>query len=407
MRKQSERNGVSFTTTKLHGVRQMFLSASVWDSGGDATAQIRSILKDVNTVLSEEGFASGVVWQNVFLKDIGQKQLLRLIMREFCGKYLPATNYIPQPPADGSDLSVELIAYTGPEVMINLSTFGDATFVQFHGLEWFWGGGFTPNEKPIGSYSRSLSAFKKMEERLNSAGFEIEEIMRTWLYQGSLVLEEGDSQRYKELNRARTDFFRDRKFLKKYLPERYENAAVYPASTGIGADGQDVVMSCFALKTNRDDVVVVPLENPNQTSSFDYSEMYSPQSPKFARAMAFLANDMCQVFISGTASITDSESRFPNETIKQTEQTLDNIEQLISGENLAKHGIEGYEAGINDLVSARIYVKYPEDYEKVKTLCDERLSGIPKLYLVADICRPELNVEIEGIAVARKSERDA
>lgn len=402
MIEKTVKNGISYSATNLNGIRQLFLSAKCAAPEAEATAQIRSILSEIHKLLAEIGFGSGVVWQNVFLADIGQKQFVRLLMHEFFGKYLPATNYIPQAPADGSAIAIELIAYTGPEVMINLSKFGDAAFVQFNGLDWFWGGGFTPEERPVGSYERSLSAFKSMEDRLNSGGFEIEDIMRTWLYQGSLVLDEGASQRYKELNRARTDFFKDRKFLRKHLPERYAEAAIYPASTGIGADGQDVVMSCFALKTIREDVVIVPLENPNQTSSFDYAEIYSPQSPKFARAMAFLVENMCQIFISGTASITESESRFPNETLKQAEQTIDNIERLIAGSNLARYGIEGYDANIGDLVSARIYVKYPADYEAVKKICDERLKGIPKIYLLADLCRPELNVEIEGIAVARK-----
>ena len=31
---------------------------------------------------------------------------------------------------------------------------------------------------------------------------------------------------------------------------------------------------------------LVPLENPLQVSAFDYGQVYSPQSPKFSRAMA-------------------------------------------------------------------------------------------------------------------------
>ncbi len=38
--------------------------------------------------------------------------------------------------------------------------------------------------------------------------------------------------------------------------------SAYPASTGIGTDGGDIMMSCIALATDRKDIVAVPLENP-------------------------------------------------------------------------------------------------------------------------------------------------
>jgi enamine deaminase RidA (YjgF/YER057c/UK114 family) len=214
-------------------------------------------------------------------------------------------------------------------------------------------------------------------------------------------LPEGKTQRYKELNRARTDFFEGTQFLKKYLPEKFEGI-VYPASTGIGADDADVVISAVALDTKRKDVVAVPLENPNQTSAFDYDAVYSPQSPKFSRAVAVAVDDTCLVFVSGTASITDSESQHNEDPVKQTEQTLDNIAALIEGENLARHGISVAACGLDQLECVRVYVKRPSEFEVVRQVCERRLPEVPILYTIADVCRPELLVEIEGIALALK-----
>jgi hypothetical protein len=46
----------------------------------------------------------------------------------------------------------------------------------------------------------------------------------------------------------------------------------------------------------------------------------------------------------------------------------------------------------------RVYIKRQEDYAVVRDLCQARLGETPVVYTVADVCRPELLVEIEGIA---------
>ena len=88
-------------------------------------------------------------------------------------------------------------------------------------------------------------------------------------YLGDIVGPEGDTQRYKELNRARTDFFRGMKFGEGLTLPGFDRP-IFPASTGIGTDGRDIVMSGIAISTPRDDVKVVALENPQQVSAFDY-----------------------------------------------------------------------------------------------------------------------------------------
>jgi enamine deaminase RidA (YjgF/YER057c/UK114 family) len=240
-----------------------------------------------------------------------------------------------------------------------------------------------------------------MRNYLVREGFTLEDILRTWIYQGDIVGPEGETQRYKELNRARTDIFDGKRFLRAFLPDDFAGE-VYPASTGIGADDVDVMMACLAMKTDRDDIVVKSLENPEQTSAFQYSACYSPKSPKFARAMAHVADGVCKVFVSGTASITHSETRHVDDAAAQTHQTLDNIEGLIAGANLRNHGIEGFDASLEDLALARVYVKRPEDVEACRAICRQRLGATPTIYTLADVCRPDLLVEIEGIVIARK-----
>jgi enamine deaminase RidA (YjgF/YER057c/UK114 family) len=240
-----------------------------------------------------------------------------------------------------------------------------------------------------------------MADMLAGQRLGMEQVIRTWLYLGDIVGPEGDTQRYKELNRARTDFFQNICFGAGRTAPGHRGT-VYPASTGIGTDNHDVVMGCMALDAEPDKVVLMPLENPQQTSAFDYSAKYSPESPKFCRAMALTAGQCSTIFVSGTASITDSETRWIGDVERQTDQTLDNIEALISDRNFVEHGWPGLGATLEDLAFVRVYIKRQEDFAKTRAVCESRLGELPTIYAVADVCRPELLVEIEGIAFSAR-----
>jgi enamine deaminase RidA (YjgF/YER057c/UK114 family) len=157
------------------------------------------------------------------------------------------------------------------------------------------------------------------------------------------------------------------------------------------------------LATERSDVIAVPLENPVQTAAYDYAASYSLRSPKFSRAMALSCGAYATIFISGTASITDSETRHGGDVIAQTHQTVDNIAALIAEENLCRHGLPGLGTSLEGLGLARVYIKRQQDYAAVRAACQQRLGELPTIYAVADVCRPDLLVEIEGIAFSRKS----
>jgi enamine deaminase RidA (YjgF/YER057c/UK114 family) len=109
------------------------------------------------------------------------------------------------------------------------------------------------------------------------------------------------------------------------------------------------------------------------------------------------------IWVSGTASILDSETVHPGDVEKQTEQTIDNIERLISPENLQRHGLAGAGAKLTDLAKIRVYVKRQEDYEKCREVCQRRFGALPSIYAQADVCRSELLVEIEGVAFSTVS----
>jgi enamine deaminase RidA (YjgF/YER057c/UK114 family) len=109
------------------------------------------------------------------------------------------------------------------------------------------------------------------------------------------------------------------------------------------------------------------------------------------------------VWVSGTASIVGEKVAHPGDVRAQAEETFDNIAALLDGENFARHGWPGVSAGLMDMVCARVYVKDAGMGEICRAVCERRLPPCPTVYVQADICRPELLVEVEGLVFRRLS----
>jgi enamine deaminase RidA (YjgF/YER057c/UK114 family) len=273
--------------------------------------------------------------------------------------------------------------------------------VAYDGLRWIYASGGSLHREGRSAYEQSLEALQSLQSALRRCGATFEDVVRTWLYLGCITEERNGVERYRELNRARTDFFAGIPFEQRPLLSGRAGQAVYPASTGIGTLCHGLITACMALQTERQDVFLLPLENPLQTSAFDYPKAYSVKSPKFSRAMAVRTGDDVTIWISGTASIVNSETVHPGDVVAQTEQTLTNIEKLIAAENFARLGWPDAGATLADLAKVHVYVKHAEDYPQVRAVCERRLGRLPAIYAVADVCRPDLLVEIEGVAFSR------
>jgi enamine deaminase RidA (YjgF/YER057c/UK114 family) len=404
IRKESS-DGIGYSVVELNGVSHVF-AAAIPRGGDTLDQQARDALRTIEAVIDEEGTHGQIVKQAVFMRDADQMASCRQIIRDFYGDDMPATTYIYQPPCCGKRLlAIEAlgVGHDGQDVQIDRVS-EQVVITRHGGLSWIHCGQIVPQTSATGVYEQSLSALQEMARLLEQQGVAMDQVIRTWLYLGDIVGPEGETQRYKELNRARTDFFQGIQFGADRTPPDFKGK-VYPASTGIGTENHGVVMSCIALDEPAGNVKLMPLENPMQTSSFEYGVQYSPKSPKFARAMAVTAGQCATIFVSGTASITNSETCWIGDVRRQTEQTLDNIEALISEDNFLRHGWPGLGATLEDLAFVRVYIKDPSHYKPTRAVCEARLGELPTIYAIADVCRPDLLVEIEGIAFSSRCVR--
>jgi enamine deaminase RidA (YjgF/YER057c/UK114 family) len=100
------------------------------------------------------------------------------------------------------------------------------------------------------------------------------------------------------------------------------------------------------------------------------------------------------LFVSGTASVVGHESRHRDDVAAQARETLRNIRALIGGE-------EATDGVLRDsrFSPVKVYLRRAEDRPIVQRILQDELGeATPILYLAAEICRPELLVEVEGLA---------
>ena len=370
---------------------------------GSFREQAEELFAQVACIMARHPTPLTATTMMIFLRDGADEAEGAELLRARFGAALPVATFVVQPPCGGGALGVELWAVGGPGVKVERFS-PQLLTVESDGIRWIHCGGIRPEPGADGPYAETLSDFEQMRNLVSRAGASFDQVVRTWLYVNRITAVEGGRQRYHELNRARTDFYRDIRFGVKAraacAPEM-----IYPASTGIGTDGAGIRMSCLALDSQRPDVFLMPLENPAQTPAFDYQKVYSPQSPKFSRAMAVVQGHFVTTLLSGTASIVNSRTCHPGDIVRQTEQTIENIERLIAPENFARQGLAGGGASLRDIAKLRVYIKHEEDYERCRQVCEQRLPGIPAIYLHAEVCRPELLMEIEAVAFSPFAKR--
>lgn len=232
-------------------------------------------------------------------------------------------------------------------------------------------------------------------------------LLRTWIYIGNINGRTGEIDNYQAVNHARRAAFAEMKLPRlggsadpSYpLSSSPTSPLAYPASTGIGTATDLLSLGLLAFH-DRGGVRAIALENPQQTSAFAYPRSASAIAPLFSRAVALCARNEAMVLISGTASIVGARSVHLASAARQTEQSLANVGELLEPRLLAGRGFRARSGGLPALRGCVVYVKRAADVAAVRAVCDRHLPpGVPTVFALADICRPELLVEIEGIAL--------
>lgn len=222
----------------------------------------------------------------------------------------------------------------------------------------------------------AAAAIDAAEQVLAREGFSFRDVVRTWFFLRNILAW------YGPFNTARNTAFR-----RMGLTGPGGDGAI-PASTGI--DGRNArggwctldLVAATAREGQRFEME--RLHNRKQNEAPEYGSA-------FARGMALTLGGHRYLFVSGTASIDDHGTTVHvGDFEAQTRQTVEAITALL----------EGAGASFGDVRQATAFLKNPCDLRSFERIAQRTgLDHVPSVVTVADVCREDLLVEIDAIAV--------
>lgn len=277
------------------------------------------------------------------------------------------------PQLKGRDASFEVWSSSSPVAAcgagnINASTDGDVLF------------GSLAVEQPDGASLQTLSrqAYLEIFEFADRMG--CRHLLRAWNYLPRINEAEQGLERYRCFNVGRHEAFAQAG--RSISEENVPAASVLGCSSG--------PMAIYFIASRR---AGKPVDNPRQLTAYKYPEQYGPRSPIFVRAMQTNFGEQQCLFVSGTASIIGHETVHAGSAGQQTQETLRNIRTLLS---------QAYPSGTADGGTGRMllkaYVRHAQDMEQVRAHVEQEFGAVQQtVYLLSDICRTDLLLEIEGV----------
>ena len=320
-----------------------------------------------------------------YLDELGS--LISCVAKFFPGNP-PLISYIAQEPFN-TNLIAEVVSILPAQ---NFKThYGENYIVLENGFyRELISGGILPPDISATHFLQSNAVFSQIDEMLALEKFPLNSLVRQWNYIENIALYKGGYQNYQEFCDSRSNYY-----------AKGDWSLGYPAATGIGTSFGGIMAEFIAFSGS--EVVNLAIDNPLQVAAYKYSPnvlrgpldpfCIQPATPKFERARLVASENSKIIFISGTAAIRGESSVFEDDLEDQAYIIMQNIENLLS--------YCGYPVGIPsvEFQMIRIYVKNKSQMKEVRNYMNVNYSGLKYLLLCADICREELLLEIEGIAL--------
>ncbi len=209
-------------------------------------------------------------------------------------------------------------------------------------------------------------------------------LLRVWNYLPRINEGEGDLERYRRFNSGRA-----RAFVDRFGATGVESH--FSASSAVGTPGELLGTAFLATRGT-----ALHLENRRQLPACRYPRLYGPRAPSFSRATLATGEAGSALFVSGTASILGHESVHAGWLEAQIDETLRNLDAVIDE---ARRFAAWDVPALSGFAQVKVYLRHAAHLDAARTRLASALPrGVATIYLEADVCRPELLVEIEGVA---------
>ena len=228
----------------------------------------------------------------------------------------------------------------------------------------------------------SETAYSRIFRLIDGAG--LPKLWRIWNYLADINREAGEPgglERYRQFNIGRQDAF---------LASRRCATGNVPAACAIGLRSGPLSVAFLAGATPP-----VPVENPRQVSAYHYPATYGPRSPTFSRGALVYPAGQEVLFISGTASIVGHRTMHPGDPAAQCCESMANIAAVVGEANRVCRSAAFAVTGLH----YRVYVRHAADLDAIRRSLQPLIGTAPAIYVEADICRTDLLLEIEAMAL--------
>lgn len=223
-------------------------------------------------------------------------------------------------------------------------------------------------------------AYRRIFDFIDAAGYG--HLLRVWNYFPRITEPEaGGMERYRRFSIGRHDAFVARG---RTIGERD-----VPAACAVGSRAGPLTIYFLAARR-----AGLAIENPRQVSAYRYPARYGPRSPTFSRALLMQERGNAPLFISGTASIVGHETLHAGDAGAQAQETINNVLAVIDRsmpEPFNSSGQPGH-------LYLKVYLRNADFLPLVRDRLREAFGVNAQVkYLRADICRPDLLLEVEGV----------
>ena len=350
------------------GVAEFYIVAEMLQQKFSGQEQFDYIKQAIDRLSKTEEFTNAViVWKRYFVSDaINHNSWLESSSGS-------AVSIIQQPPLNRTKLI--LLIYAVENALVYREDDETVVMKRLHYSHLY---NTQLYEKSGNSYEQTRTVFERYIQNLANHQCTLEaNCLRTWIFVQNI------DRQYEGMVRARKELFS----VEGLTPQTH-----FIASTGI--EGQSihpeviVMMDAYAIKEIRKEQIQYLHAYSNLNPTYEYGVT-------FERGVSIKFGDRKHIYISGTASIDNTgEIVHPFQLYKQTERTMENIHALL----------EEAEACFSDVTHLLIYLRDISDYENTQEYFEKNYPNIPRVILLAPVCRPGWLIEVECVAIKEGSD---
>ena len=355
-----------FSYEVKEGVSEYHVILRVTDPKLTYTEQVDSILKTYGELVKGELNGAVSVFKRFFLSDAAnQADYLQALHTESSDC---ALSIIEQAPLDGTKVAMWAYLQKGVQTKVLSNGIYEVSHGAYRHL-WMAG---ACNQASNSEYQMRLLFNDYVMQLLENGCSLADNCIRTWLFVQNVDVN------YAGVVKARNEVF---------VTQNLTDKTHFIASTGIAGRHANpkvlVQMDAYAVDGLKKEQIHYLYAPTHLNPTYEYGV-------SFERGTYVDYGDRRHVFISGTASINNKgEIMYPGDVRKQTMRMWENVETLLKEAECTFEHVGHLLAYLRDIA----------DYTVVKEMFETRFPNIPKVYLLAPVCRPGWLVEMECMAV--------